>query len=239
MPIGTTFSRQMDITTICLRAYNLAGLVPAEMGATGVMWDRRTPFAKDLLQSILDELETEGVFARDVTFFNVTLVSGTFIYDLPANIFDVVGDGAYIAASETSLTQAAAESPVIQRDRETWQRMSAKSAQSKPTIFFTDRQADPTQVRLWPVPNEAGTIRFQGQRLLADVTDGNATVDLERYWQQYLIFELGSQLAIAANKLEHGSLLAQKAAMKKERAKAAANQGTSSFMLLDHYTGWN
>jgi hypothetical protein len=116
--------------------------------------------------------------------------------------------------------------------------MSAKSASNRPNIFFVDQQANPTQVRLWPVPSEAGTIRFQGVRLLADVTDGNSTVDLERYWQQFLIFELGSQLAISANKLEHGGLLAQKAMKLLERCKAAANQGVASYIRLDHSTGW-
>lgn len=239
MAIGATTSRVLNVTKICLRAYQLAGLMPPEAASSGVMWERRTAIAKDLLQTILDNLATEGVFARSVTFFNLTLVAGTFLYDLPDNVFDISGDGAYIAASETSLTQASAETPVMQKDREAWQAMSAKSAQSRPSIFFVDQQLDPPRVRLWPVPDEAGTIRFQGVRLLADVTDGNATVDLERFWQQYLMFELGSQLAIAANKLEHGGLLAQKAMKLLERCKAAANQGVASFIQLDHDTGWN
>ena len=203
------------------------------------MWDRRTPFAKDLLGSILGELSTEGVFARAVSFLNLTLTAGTYIYSLPDSVFDVIENGAYIPASATDIAKSNSETPVVQRDRETWQAMSAKAATSLPVIFFTDREANPIQVRLWPIPNEAGTIRFQCHRLLADVTDGNATVDLERFWQQYLMWELAHQLAVSANKLEHAQYLAGQAATKKERAKAQANQGTSSFMFLDHQTAWS
>lgn len=239
MAVATTSTRELDVTQICLAAYKLAGLMPNEAGAAGVQWDRRTPFAKDLLQTILDELSSEGVFARAVSFLNLTLVSGTYIYSLPASVFDVIENGAYIAASETDITKASSETPVVQRDRETWQTMSAKAAASRPVIFFTDRDANPIQVRLWPIPDEAATIRFQCHRLLADVTDGNATVDLERFWQQYLMWELAHQLAVSANKLEHAQYLSAQAATKKERAKAQANQGTSSYMYLDHETAWN
>lgn len=239
MTIGTTFTRELNVTKVCLSAFRLAGLMPAEAGATGSMWDRRTPFAKDLLQSILDELQTEGVFARSVSLISVQLTAGTYIYDLPDTVFDLIEDGAYISPSETDPTKASSELPVMQRDRETWQGLSAKSATSRPTIFWCDRVANPIQVRLWPIPDESGIIRFQAHRLLADVTDGNATVDLERFWQQYLIWELGHQLAISANKLEHGQYLATQAAMKKERAKAQANQGTDSYMWLNHRSNWS
>lgn len=239
MTVSSSVGRELNVAQVVLRAHNLAGLSPVEAGATGVMWDRRKAAALDFLQIILDELQTEGVFARSVSFTNLQLVAGTYIYDMPDTVFDVIEDGAYISPDETDITKAAAETPVLQKDRETWQMQSAKNASSRPTLFFTDRRMTPIQVRLWPVPNEAGTIRFQTHRLLSDVTDTNATVDIERFWTAFLIYELGGTLAIAANKVEHGQGLLAMAAQKKDRAKAQSNQHTPSQIVLEHATGWN
>ncbi len=239
MTIGTTVGRELNVNTIVLRADQLAGLMAPEQGFSGPTWNPRAAFGRDLLETILDELQTEGVFARGVSFTNLTLVAGTAIYALPETVFDVIEDGSYIAAGE-DVDAATAEMPVIQKDRETWQRIGTKSVESQPTLFFTDRSVFPIQVRLWPTPSEAGTIRFQTHRLLADTTDGNTTVDLERYWVQYLMWELAHQLASSASHPESKcARLAQTAAMKKERAKAYSNQGVPSQIYLDHPTSWS
>ncbi len=48
------------------------------------------------------------------------------------------------------------------------------------------------------VPDTAGaTLTVQRERLLADVSDGAATVDLERSWSKYLLWELAHHLAVA------------------------------------------
>lgn len=237
MTVATTFSRELDVTTLIKRAYQLAGLMPPEAGATGPTWAPRASLAKDLLQTILDELQTEGVFARSASRIDLTLTAGTTEYFLPDNVWDVEGNGAYIAAGE-DVDAASSETPVLQRDQETWQMMSAKSAEGTPILFWVDRTTSPVKVVLWPIPDEAGTIRFISTRLLADVTQGNSTLDLERFWAQYLLWQLAHQLAISANKLEHGAYLAGLAAQKMQRAKAAANTHVASQIQLDHYTAW-
>ena len=239
MTIASTSGRSLSITTLVLRAYQRAGLMGPEQGTSGPTWTPRFSMAVDFLQSIVDQLATEGTFARAVSFTNLTLVSGTYIYELPAGVFDVIGDGSYIEASETDITKASAETLVAQKDRETWQGITAKDATSVPTFFFVDRTVDPVQVYLWPIPDEAGTIRFQTQRILADTKPGTATVDLERFWTEFLIWELAHQLAISANKLPHGQYCSQQAAMHKERAKAQSNQSVASQIVLTHRTAWN
>lgn len=239
MTVATTYARELDITRLVLRSYNLAGLMAPEQGTSGPTWDRRASLAKDFLQAILDELGACGVFARSIRMETLTLTAGTFTYDLPDEDIDVLGDGAYISASETDITKASSETPVLQKDRETWQRLGAKSGSSRPTIFWVNRVATPIQVVVWPIPDEAGTIRFQSQRLSADVTSGTATVDLQRFWTEYLVWQLAHHLAVSANKLEHGGYCAQQAMMYKTRAQGAANQNTPSFVRLDHRTGWN
>lgn len=239
MTVAVTFSRELNIGTLINRAYNLAGLMPADQGTTGQQWVSRSAMARDLLQTILDELEIYGVFTKQVKMTTLALTAGTFRYSLPANVWDVEGDGAYIAASETDLTKAGSETPVMQIDREAWQVLGAKNVQSLPTLFWVDQSAALAQVVLWPIPNEAGTIRFQMTSLRADVTDTNATVDAERFWTQYLMWELAHHLAIAANKLAHGQYLSVQAQQKKQRAIGAANQNVASQIVLEHSTGWS
>jgi len=238
--ISSSVGREIDVDEIVRRSYQLAGLMSAEQGTSGTTWTSRAALGRDLLETILDELQTEGVFARSVSLTNVTLTAGTYIYVLPSTVFDCVEDAAYIDATNTDITKASSETPVLQKDRETWQRMSSKSATSRPVMFWTDRSVFPIQVYLWPIPNEAGTIRFQTHRLLRDVSDGRATVDLERYWTQYLLWELAHQLASAASQPEAKCMrLKGTAAEKKQRAKSYANQHVASAIVLDHSTSWS
>ena len=170
---------------------------------------------------------------------NVTLAAGTATYTLPATVFDVIENGAYIRAGD-SVTAASAELPVIQKDIEAWQALGTKAASGPPTLFYVDKSVFPIRVTLWPTPDDAGTIRFQMHRLLSDVSDGNATVDLERFWTQYLLWELAHQLASASSQPDakcgrlHGTAMEYR-----QRAKAASNQHVPSLVYLDHATTWS
>ncbi len=238
MTIGTTSDRELTAEKIVLRAYQVAGLQAVEQGIGGPNWTERFSFARDLLDTILDALQAEGVFAKHVALELVELTEGTYIYSLPASVFDVVENGSYIAEGQV-VTAAQGETPVQQVDRETWQRLSSKASQSRPTMFWTRRDVSPPQVYLWPTPDEDGTIRFQVHRLLADVTDGTVTIDLERYWTTWLIWELAFQLAEAHSQDDAKcARLATMAAEKKRLAKAQANQGVPSQIWLSHRTGW-
>lgn len=242
MTVATSFTHELNVGQIVQRAYNLAGLASPEANMQGTQWVARQSVAKDFLQVILDQIQTEGVFERGVSFVNVTLVAGTFIYNFPDNIIDVIGNGAYIDPTQTDITQASNETPVIEQDREFWQALSAKSAQSRPTIYTCDRETTPVSVRIWPVPSSTeagGTIRFQARRLYADVANSTVTLDVQRYWAQYLIWELAHHLAISANKLQHGAYLAGKAAELLTKAKGESNQSTASSFVVCHGTGWN
>lgn len=237
MTISTSIGRELDVDVIVRRSYQLAGLIPAEQGTSGPNWAQRSALGRDLLETIVDEIQTEGVFARSVSMTTVALTSGTYTYTLPSTVFDCVENGSYIAASESDLTKATAETPVIQKDREAWQVLGSKAATGRPIMFWTDRSVFPIQVNLWPIPNEAGHIRFQTQRLLSDVEDSNVTVDLERYWVQYLLWELAHHLASAMSQPDAKCMRLQAtAAQKRARAKAQSNQSVPSQIYLDHPT---
>lgn len=239
MTIQADVGRELNITTLIRRAYQLAGLMSAEQGTDGPQWASRSGMARDLLTVIVAEVQTAGFMTRGRNFVYQTLTQGTYTYALPDTVWDVVGNGAYIAAAETNVTAATSETPVVQRDVETWQSIGTKAGQGRPTFFMVDRSVFPLQVRVWQTPSEAGTIRFQTYRLLSNVTDGNATVDLERYWSGYLLFELAHQLACAhslpTDKCMYFATMAQN---KKDEAKKWGNQHASTTFVIEHRTGW-
>lgn len=240
MTVSSDRGNQVTVDQLILRAYKRAGQINIGQGTASPQWLEKAQFGREELDTILDELQTEGVYARSVVFYNLSLTEDTYIYSMPATALDVVGDGMYIPESETDLTKAQGETVVKQTDRETWHRNSAKNAKSRPNLFWTDRQTTPISVRLWPIPDEAGTIRFQIHQKLADTLEGDATLELLPYWDQYLIYALATVIAETSSlPAPTCSYLNKRAEQKKQRARAFANQRPGNVTHLTHYTPWS
>src|SRR5262249_13603048 len=151
-------------------------------------------YARDRLDTILKELEVEGLFAKSISFETITLVSGQFQYDLPSDALDAVGIGMYIDPSQASSNpQNANELPVKDMRREEWQVLTRKDATGRPLKSFCHRVNVVPQVWYWPVPGSSeagGIVRHQVHRLRADTTLGTVKPDYELYWNQFFIWEL-------------------------------------------------
>lgn len=237
MTIATSRTRRLTIDHIVLTAYRLAGLLNENQEAPLV----KRLAAYTLLETIVDENQIYGLYAREITFETIVLTTGEDEYDLDETTFDVISDAMYIPADASDPDHADGETVVAQIDRESWQRLSAKGATSIPTQFYTDRTNDTAvKVKLWPIPNENGRIRFQVHRLAADNNDGGKTLDLERFWSQFIIWELAHQLA-TSNSLSMDRILhlQQTAQAKLLACRAYANPRGSQQGYLDHSTGWN
>lgn len=237
MAISSSRTRELTIGQIVLMAYRKAGLKNVHQSVSTVEFAA----ASDLLDTIIDsEIETRGLYARAVTFELVQLAADVREYELPAYVFDVIDKGMYIAASEADPEAATAEFVVEQVDRDTRQTVGSKSATGTPTMFYTDRTVSPIKVWLWPIPEEAGRIRFQVHRMSADSNDSTKTPDVERFWAQYLIYELAHQLAednsISGAKVMRLATLAQQ---KLQTARAYANPRGSIQLYPDHPTAWS
>lgn len=240
MTVMTTSGRRFSIGTIILRALQKSGLLSAQQSLTSVNAGQIS-LAVDTLETIVDDLQTEGVFARSVSFYDLPLVADTYRYDMPTSALDVIGDAMFLPVGTVDATKASGECLVTQVDRDYWQRNTAKDATGQPTTYFCNRQLDTIAVWLNPIPDadHAGTIRFQLHRNLADNTDLDATLDLELYWQGYVIHELASQLAESASMPnDKVSRLAAKAVAQKTKAKATANQRGPNQIVVNHPTGW-
>lgn len=76
--------------------------------------------------------------------------------------------------------------------------------------------------------------------MLADSKLGTDTPDLERYWHDYLQFELAYRFALASSLMsDEKALLKAEAAEAKQTAQNYAKQFVPSQIALDHRTGWS
>ncbi len=234
MTISSTRTQEFSIGKICTMAYRSAALLSPYM----TMTEQMSAAAIDFLGVIIRSPDAEGIFAKQVEFESVTLVSGTYIYTLDESILDLVGAAMYIGPDNADVDRADSELFVRPISRETWQELGTKSVEGIPTMYYLHRTGASPEVRLWPIPGDSeadGVIRFQAQLLRADVTQATDTVDFERYWTDYLVKKLGAELARsnAVNLTRVGELEAQaQAALRKCRGKS--NEGMGQQFILMH-----
>ena len=238
MTVSTTRGTELTVNKIVENAYRMSGLMPIEEGTSGVNWNKKFSYASTLLDTILDEIETYGVYARQTVLENTPLTADDYTYTMDNYVLDIIGDGMYIDASQTDLTKASGETLVKQIRREEWHRISSKDATGRPSLFFFDRSL--LEVKIWPIPDEAGTIRFSIYKMMSDAYEGGATLELRQYWNQYLIWELAHQLATSQKiPVDRCSQLNKRAQEKLKRARAWANQHPDVQLSVGHRTGWN
>ena len=243
MTINTSRTRELDIAKICQRAYQLTGLANESQNISS---DKQS-FAKDIIEMILDDLEAEGLRARAVAFEFLSLVAGQSTYTLDADVIDVVGEIMYQSPDSATAPPAArdqvnGEVPLIAISREEWQLQVAKGLTGRPLQYYAHRATSPVELRVWPIPStsDAGYLRMQVHRLAADSNDGAKTLDLERYWSLYIVWELAHHLAVA-NSLNPGRVqyfegIAQKHL---EKCKSYSAQKAPARFVVAHSTGWN
>lgn len=238
MTIATGRVRELDIAKICQRSYQLTGLANESQNISS----DKLSFAKDIIETILDDLEADGLRARAVAFEVLTLVAGQSAYVLEADVIDVVGEIMYIPPGTLDLNHAAGEVPLISISREDWQLQTAKDMTGRPLQYYAHRAASPVELRIWPTPttSDLGSLRMQVHRLAADSNDAAKTLDLERYWSLYIIWELAHHLAMA-NSLNMGRVqyfegIAQKHL---DKCKSYSAQKAPARFVAAHRTGWN
>lgn len=234
----TTSVATFNVTKIELMAYRTAALI----SATQNMTLQQAQAANDALALICDSADTIGNVARVVEMLNVTLATGTFVYSMPTNVLDVVSRAMYLDPTQTDITKASGETPVDWISRDRWQELASKNSTGRPLFYYADRTSDTTKVNIWPVPSATenlGTIRFQVYLIRADVTDGNATLDFERYWTEYFVYALAAKLAFEnALPLDRVGALEQKAESRKQACKARSRQQGPQMAVLSHRTAW-
>lgn len=238
MTIASTRTFNPDIAAILRMSFRRCGLLNEHQDLD----EAKSKVGREELDALVDYLEVEGIASRNRTFENITLVSGTRDYTLSASTLDVEGDGAFIAAGEDP-DAATGETPVQSMTIQEWQGLSTKDAQGRSFRYYLDRTSDLLVVRLWPTPSATETaaqVRFVIHRLRADNIVGSSTVDMERYWRDYLVWAMAERLAFAYS--VPGSLrmeLGRKAEAAIGKCRGAAAPQTPTDFRLGHRTGWS
>jgi hypothetical protein len=237
--ISTSNTFTFTIGQIVTMAYRDAALISMYESPTL----RQTQAALDEFERIVNGTQAKGLFARTIDFYNLTpLVLNQFVYPATLNVLDVVGVGMYIDPTQADITRSSSETQVLPMSRETWQELSGKGAQGRPTMYYPHRVSDQLQIYLWPLPSAAeagGTIRFQIHRYRADVRDPNATTDFERFWVDWLTSELATRLALMSGvSMERVQTLQALAISKLRDCRAMATQRVSQQFVARHRTGY-
>ena len=234
MTVMSTNTRELNINQLLLRAAQVAGIMPFELGqdSGSPQWLAKASFGRDQLELVMKSLPNEGIITRNVSITSFAVSVGTTAYVQSAGTIDVIGKATFALDSQPTI-----EYPMRQVDREEWMVISQKSLSARPTEFWVEKTSSVT-VHLYPTPNEAGTARVQRRALLADNSDGNATVDAEPYWQDYLVKELAYRYSVGMP-LNERALLRRDADAAKAAAQAQARQMVANSIELYHPTPWN
>lgn len=239
MAVSSVAGTRLTIREMCYQAYVGIGLRNSNQGTDDKQWEADFRFAKTRLDLIINGLPTVGPIARVKSYEDVALTVGVSEYDMPAGVVDIIGDAMYIEPGQ-DVNAASGETLVKMINSSQWQQYSDKGSQGRPHLFYPHRENDVIQVRLRQTPDEAGTIRFLCSRKLADTFDGNATIDLQEYWDRAIVTSLEAELA-KANSMPLA--LIQDRRMEADRlmelAVAKGNERESNDAVIMHRTGWN
>ncbi len=236
MTVSTSVGRKFTIDVLITLAFRRAGLV----SITQTPRENEKAHGRLVLEQVTDELAVFGTFARVTSFVNVALTKGTTRYALPVTVLDLLSPGMYIDPTNTDVDMADGETPIDLIREEEWTKYSSKSASGRPVKMYADRSSDDDIVTavLWPVPDEEGaTVRFFVQRRLADTDDGNATLDLQTYWNPYIVSRLAARLAQDSSLDARSAKLDAEAERQLIFARGKANERADNQIYVDHDTG--
>lgn len=195
MSEATTISVQPTIDRIVLRAYKKAGLIPitSDIG-NDVEWEAKASHGRETLTSIVDGLSVHGFLEYFVDFYDLELTEDELQYCLDPDVLNVVSDGSYIPASNEDTLITNGETQVSQISAFRWNQLSSKESRGRPSQMYVHRNGKTIELRVWPRPDENGTIRLRIHRIPFSSQVGSNNVDLHRYWLDYLIHALAYQL---------------------------------------------
>lgn len=237
--INADNTHEFRIDAIVEQALKLVGMMALEESASGPQWNLRAAFGRTQLEVILKTLPNEATILRRVEFYTVTLDAAEMgsqddPITLPEDTIDVLGDGMYLRSGDTSETR------VRQIDRETWHTSANKAEEGAPRRMFVDREGSSVKLYLLPLvtSSDIGTLRVMRNYLAANSTQGQYTPDAERYWMDYLQWELGSRFAAGTLPLQAADARKRAAAALAEALGKAKTQ-VAPRARYRHRTGWH
>ena len=242
MAANSSPSTPISINQLVLLAYKRAGVLPVEAKLSGANMVPKLEHGRQTLDLILDGLATEGFIARTTHFYDLALSVGVNEYTLPDTILDVFETAMFIpddTNDDTELTTG--EMPCTQVDVSTWQTLSTKgSTSTRPTLYASFRESATIVLRFWPVPSAAGTMRLKTIRLLGSNSDGTKNLDLQRYWQDAIVWLLAYYIAVDSSMpLDKVQMLQMTAEAKKRACVSYSFEHTGTQAYVSYQTQWS
>lgn len=241
MAINAVPSTPVSINTLILLAYKRAGLLPVEAKLSGANMVPKLEHGRQLLDLIMDSLATEGFMARTTQFYDLPMLAGESQYTLPDSILDVFEDAMFVPSDNPDTKHTTGELVCKQIDLSTWQTLTTKgSISSRPSLYTAMRSGATVQLRFWPVPSEAGTMRLKTVRLLGSNSDGTKNADLQRYWFDALVWMLAYYVSVDSSMpSDRCTFLLGMAEQKKKECVRYSYEHTNQQATLCYQSQWS
>lgn len=245
MAINANPATSPVIDEVVLDAYKKAAIIPIEYGiGHDSQWPARAAHGRRALNRLLSQASTVRYFEYFVNIDVLDLVADVNQYVLDPDILNIVEDGSYIPASndpEEEITHG--ETPVKPLSGYRWNQLSAKNSRGTPVHYFLERNNQQTNgnlvMRLWPMPNEAGKIRFRTHRIPGSSSTGSDNPDFKRHWEQWAVLALACELMDDASMpLDERMILERKAEKAFELLKSYDTNNTPPDVVFCHSTPW-
>jgi hypothetical protein len=232
--IAATRTRELDINTIIARAMQLAGLMNPQQSTSDPTFAPYRAMAVDFLETICKEVQNGAVIERHSVLQTATVTAGNAVVTLSTSAMTMLG------AASFKETGSDIELPVALVDLATYHAIPEKTLTgSEPSLGYFNRQPTPT-ITLWPVPDTNGTLTVQAHILAADVSNVADTLDFERHWTGFFMWELAYWLSTSGSMpLQDRAALRAEAISRLDKATAYSKSMVPTQIRFTHRTGWS
>lgn len=234
------------IDEVILDAYKKAAVLPIEYGiGSDVQWTARAAHGRRTLNRILAASSTERYFEYFVNLDILELTALVGVYVLDADILNIIDDGSYIPAyNDPETEETTGETPVKPISGYRWNQLSSKASRGTPVHYFIQRNnvqtASQLTLHLWPVPSEAGKVRFRTHRIPGSSSVGSDNPDFKRHWEQWAVLALAYEfMTDSSMPLEERQLMRMDRDKAFELLKSYDTNNTPPDVVLVHSTPWS
>lgn len=234
------------IDQVILDAYKKAALLPIEYGiGSDIQWTARAAHGRRTLNRVLASFSTERYFEYFVKHEVLELTADLGVYDISPDVLNLIDDGSYIPESNGSeVEQTTGETPVKPVSGFRWNQLSAKAARGTPVHYYLERNVQNVNggllVHLWPVPSEAGRIRFRAHRIPGSSSTGSDNPDFKRHWEQWAVLALAYEfMTDSSMPLDERSLMRADRDRAAELLKSYDTNNTPPDVMFVHSTPWS
>lgn len=230
MTVNSTSTKALNIGDLIRIAYQQAGI----LNVAESLSNDRLVFGQDKLDIIVESLVTYGAFVRQIELYDLTVEAGVSEYTLPSSILNLIDTATFLPSGSTS-----GDTHLTKMSRDDWLGITNKTAQGRPSLYYAHRYAEPLQVKLWLVPSEAGTITFQAQKLFADTNNSSNTLEAGRHWNDYFVWRMAHDIALAAGQpIQRVGYIRGLADKALEKAANYSNEGVADRFMHEHNSGY-